>query len=157
MTPISIDEERAGWSKECPKCGMEIRFTILNLNMASKIEPFMYCNSCSDIILRDEDEKALHEIIGNSTMTLGQLRAFYLRLEKEAPKCLCGGHFRIWANFKCPQCNWEFPYNNGIKSEQMRYFESKIIWIEGATVYRGENQNNNRLAKVKIDSARINQ
>lgn len=146
----AVDEERNGWSIECPNCQKQARYTVLNLNMAHAVEPFMYCDSCSDFILRDEDAERIQEPTGGQGVTSEYLRTFYSRLELESPMCRCGGRFRVWANVKCPHCQWEFPYNNGVRSEEVRYFETKIIWMEGATAHRGERQPSNKLAKVNV-------
>jgi len=51
------DETRPGWSKTCPDCDMVFRFTMLNIS--GGVEPFLYSDTTSDFVLRDEDKVAL--------------------------------------------------------------------------------------------------
>lgn len=141
-----VNEERPGWARLCPQCKESIRYTILDPGFSGKIEPFLYCDSCSDLVLRDEDSEALIEHSGENA-TAEEVKRFYAELEKQLPPCPKGGRFTIRANAKCPHCNYEFPFDAG---DAIRYLESKIIWIEGAIVYRGAQVPSNRLDQVNV-------
>ncbi len=142
-------EERPGWSRSCPSCGREIRYTILNIN--SGAEPFLYCDSGSDFVLREEDREAAKQLapLGEHP-SLGDLRELYTELEARLPPCPTGGRFTIWANIKCPSCDYEFPYAGGKRDEAVRFFESKIVWVEGATAFGGARLPSCRLVKVLV-------
>lgn len=142
-----VDEERPGRSLNCPSCEAGVNYTVLNLVPGDDV--FLYCDSCSNFTLREEDRASLNGIdpSGNSSL-VDQLSTHYAELEKKLPACGCGGHFRVWSNVKCPACKTEFPYNNGVKSEQVRLTDGNIIWIEGAVAYRGKNIASNRLVQV---------
>lgn len=143
------NEERTGWELECPECAEKIRYTVLNVSPGEDV--FLYCDQSSDFILRDEDSGSVHQIDkANEEELVDGMRTLYQNLEGNLPPCPSGGHFRIWSNVKCPHCSYEFPYNNGLKNEALRYMESSIIWIEGAVSYRGASRPSNRLIKVKV-------
>ena len=141
------DESRPGWTLACPACNEVVKYTALNL--LGGPEPFLYCDECSNFVLRDEDLRHVVAVAkeGN-TPTVDQLRQIYQHIEDSLEPCACGGRFTVWANVKCPHCNVAFPYNKGIMSEDIRYFDSKVIWIEGAIAYRGPQTPSNRLASV---------
>jgi len=141
------DESRPGWTLNCPSCNQEIKYTILNLS--GGYEPFLYCNKCSNFVLRDSDLRHVADVVGEGNIpTVVQLRQIYQYLEDVLEPCSCGGRFEVWANVKCPHCNVEFPYNNGIQSEDIRYFDPKLIWIEGAIAFRGPQMASNRLIAI---------
>lgn len=142
-----LQEERRGWSRPCPKCASEIRYTVLNLNAG--VEPFLYCDQGSDFVLRQEDRQAVLASAGENP-SLKELRAFYKDLERRLPPCPGGGRFRIWSNIKCPVCGFEFPYASGRRNELVRFFESKVVWVEGAFAFRGGRLASSRLVKVKV-------
>ena len=145
---IIIDEVRPGWALNCPSCGQEVRYTVLNLSGGR--EPFLYCDSSSDFVLRDEDIELVVDRAGEvATPTIEHLGSVYDDLESILDACPAGGSFRRWANARCPHCNQVFPYNSGLQSEDVRYMESRVIWIEGAIAYRGAKQPSNRLITVQ--------
>lgn len=142
-------EERRGWSRACPRCAEEIRYTVLNLSAG--VEPFLYCDEGSDFVLREEDKKAAQQLARpNGAVSLDDLRAFYRELQERLPPCPNGGRFGIWSNVKCPHCGHEFPYAGGERDEEVRFLESKIVWVEGATAFRGSTRPSSRLAKVVV-------
>lgn len=147
---VILDECRPGWPITCPSCAKEIRYTILNLSSGEDV--YLYCTKCSNFALREEDRRKILSAIGEGAergidLVLAEI---YEYLQRELPDCECGGDFKIWANVKCPHCRYEFPYNNGSKVESVRYRESKLIWVEGASAYRGALMPSNRLVKVAI-------
>jgi hypothetical protein len=75
----------------------------------------------------------------------------YESLEQELPPCPCGGRFRTWSNVRCPHCRYEFPYNNGERNLDLRYHETQLVWVEGATAFRGSLMPSNKLVKVLTD------
>lgn len=145
------DEERRGWMLTCPRCSAKVRYTVLNLSPGRDI--FLYCDKSSDFVLRDEDFAAAQRIDKtDERQALSRLREIYEDLEQCLPKCPSGGRFKIWSNVKCPHCLYEFPYNDNVRNEAVRFMESKLIWVEGAVAYRGGDRPSNRLAKVKVVS-----
>ncbi|MBN2474368.1 MAG: hypothetical protein JXB62_07155 [Pirellulales bacterium] len=148
-----VDEERPGWSMQSPICETAFRYTILNIR--GGFEPFLYSDATSDFVLRNEDAEAIALMLRQEGMpTTALLRGVYQQLEAILESCPNGGKFSRWTNFKCPRCNYEFPYNRNIAFEETRYYEPKIIWIEGATAYRGETAPSNRLARVVLQPRR---
>lgn len=142
------NEERHGWVMKCPQCKRDVMYTVLKIEQGEDV--YLYCDQCSNFTLRDEDRVSMQTINNEQKemLLLDKLRSIYERLEKELPKCDCGGHFRLWSNVKCPHCSYEFPYNNGIQDEEVRYLEQTIVWIRKAIAYRGSSQPSNRLAEV---------
>jgi len=57
-----IDEERPGWSKNCPRCGESFHFTVLNV--IGGFTPFLYSDTSSDFVLRDDDVEELERLTG---------------------------------------------------------------------------------------------
>ena len=144
------DEERTGWVLACPHCSEQVRYTVLKLSPA---DVYLYCDKCSDFVLRDEDFAIAQRIDrSDEKRALHELRGIYESLEMNLPGCPGGGHFKVWSSVKCPHCSYEFPYNNNAKDEGVRFMESTLIWVEGAVAYRGASRPSNRLAKVKMVS-----
>lgn len=116
---------------ECSQCSTTIRFTTLHLTPP---HPFMYCNRCSNVLLRDSDQatliQALDGVQDHTTATLHYFEA----MESTAPPCPCGGHFSIWAYVKCPSCDLELPYNRGVRDPQVRVQNRVVIVVDGAKV-----------------------
>jgi len=141
-------EERRGWCRSCPKCNEDIRYTVINL--VSGAEPFLYCEKGSDFVFRVEDKEAIEAATPfGGQASLETLREYYEELEKELPPSPTGGRFKTWANIKCPGCGFEFPYAGGRRDETTRYYDSKIVWIEGAIAFRGSKAPSSRLVKVQ--------
>jgi len=146
----STDEKRPGWAVQCPKCHDEIRYTVLNVEPG--IDIYLFCENSSDFCLRDEDREEVLNLatVINDEVNKNLLKEVYQRLEISLPSCKDKGQFKIWSNAKCSNCGYEFPYNNGVRNEDLRFKESKIVWVEGAIAYRGGRRPSNRLAKVII-------
>lgn len=143
------DEERSGWALTCPHCDREVRYTILNVRPGEDV--FLYGDKTSDFTLRDEDLADVQKIYkSDEKKAIDNLKKIYVNLENELPECPNGGYFKIWSNAKCPHCSYEFPYNNGVKNKAIRFMESTIIWVEGATAYRGKSRPSNHLIKVNL-------
>jgi ribosomal protein S27E len=136
---LLLDEERPGWSVSCPSCANEVRYTVLNI--ASGVDVYLHCDSCSDFVLRPEDQ--MPHPFDPST-----LAAHYGDLERTLPPCGCGGTFRLWANVRCGGCGSEFPYDNGNQNLETRLGEAKVVWLESAVAYRGVSMPSNKLRKV---------
>jgi hypothetical protein len=132
-----VPEKRSGWKVLCSRCNTQTPYTLLNIIPPEDV--YLYCDSCSNFVLRDEDRQALkaHLTSLEGDEFEAQADLFYERLEATLPKCDCGGKFSLWSNAKCNHCSFEFPYNNGVKNKLVRYGESKLVWIEGAIAYRG--------------------
>lgn len=120
----------------CPSCSETIRYTTLHLPFVP--QPFMYCQECSNVLLRESDLQALDKALeGVADITTGTLR-FYEELEQSAPPCPCGGRFSLWSNVKCPSCRHEIPYNDGVRDPEVRVNDNMIVVIDGAVVVKGE-------------------
>jgi hypothetical protein len=141
-------EERPGWEVECPRCVSKIPYTVLNLSVG--VDVYLYCDTCSNFVLREEDRRELVPLLSQSTENDfdAKVGALYERLEKNLPPCECGGRFTLWSNVKCPNCYYEFPYNNGIRNLAARYREPKLVWIQGAIAYRGSLIPSNKLERI---------
>ena len=135
-----LDEERKGWSVSCPSCASDFRYTVLNI--ASGVDVYLHCDSCSDFVLRPEDRMP-------QPIDAGALAAHYGRLERTLPPCRCGGRFRLWANAGCCGCGSEFPYASGNRNLETRLGEAKVVWVESAVAYRGASMPSNNLCKVR--------
>jgi hypothetical protein len=142
-----VDEVRTGWARPCPQCGEIVRYTVLNLGFSCCVQPFLYCDTCSDSVLREEDADALLQRFGQSP-TLEEVKSFYEELERQLPRCPKGGRFTKRSNVKCPYCNYEFPNQ---LTGAARYFDVEIIWVVGAVVYRGSRAPSNRLVQVDVN------
>jgi DNA-directed RNA polymerase beta subunit len=144
-----VDEERPGWSLECPNCIQPVRYTVLNISGGREL--FLYSDATPDFILRNEDADLVAQLFrGDQGPTIEDLRTVYRQLEETLAACPNGGRFRLWANVRCPHCICEFPYAEGTRTESTRCFESTIIWVEGATAFRGANMPGNRLVRVQV-------
>lgn len=145
-----LEEERPGWVATCPSCTQSFAYTELNLTPGEDV--YMYCDTCSNFVLREEDRQELLRSINlnNEKEFNLTIESIYKHLQQILPSCECGGHFTLWSNVKCPHCWYKFPYNNNIQNNEIRYRESKIIWVAGSTAYRGLLLPSNKLSKVSI-------
>jgi hypothetical protein len=141
-------EQRPGWEMTCPSCKQNFSYTILNISPGEDV--YLYCDACSNFVLREEDRRELIAAQGNGSEIDRKIGEIYERLQEGLPSCECGGRFGLWNNVKCPHCAYEFPYNHGERDKAQRYREAKIIWVEGATAYRGSLLPSNKLVKVII-------
>lgn len=144
----TLNEERPGWEVKCPQCKEQVPYTVLNLSPGEDV--YLYCDTCSNFVLREEDRQELMSLLSRSANNNFEqiASALYERLEKELPPCGCGGRFTLFSNVKCPSCRYEFPYNNGVRDVVARYSESKLIWLQGAIAYRGALMPSNKLEKA---------
>jgi hypothetical protein len=100
-------------------------------------DPFMYCERCSNVLKRRSDHVALYKLwFSRPESERGDdlVMRFYEELEGVAPKCPCGGNFRIWANVKCPSCHYEIPYDRGHRNPATRANDYAVIMLDGATM-----------------------
>ena len=67
-------------------------------------------------------------------LNVSRLHRLWLEILNSAPPAPDGGIFSFWANVRCPECAYEFPYNNGNKDLPLRIFEPKIIVVDGVTI-----------------------
>jgi hypothetical protein len=147
---VVLEEERRGSEITCLSCNQNFSYSILNISPGDDV--YLYCDACSNFVLREEDRRELLAKLARASgpeidLKIGRL---YERLQERLPSCECGGRFALWNNIKCPHCAYEFPYNGGIRDKARRYREAKIIWLEGATAYRGALLPSNRLVKVIV-------
>lgn len=145
-------EGRPGWALSCPACAKEVLYTVLNISPGEDI--YLYCDACPNFTLREEDRRKMLSVAFNGSDQQFDLivGALYECLERELPSCGCGGKFKIWSNVRCPHCDYEFPYNNGLQDASLRYGESKVVWVEGAIAYRGALIPSNKLEKVTVEN-----
>ena len=119
------DESFPGWCLSCPKCNEDVFYTVLTVSGGR--EPFLYCELCSNFVLRREDADRVADLIGDrALLTTDQQRSVYAGLEQQLPSCPCGG----------------------VKDEGIRFFDSKVIWVKNAIAFRGANAKSNRLINV---------
>lgn len=116
----------------CPSCKSIIRYSLLHLPHIP--QPFMYCDTCSNVLYRQSDQEALYDVLPPTGNTESAALKFYEELERTAPPCPCGGHFRLWSNVKCPSCRFEIPYNKGVKDTSVRINDAIVVVIDGAFV-----------------------
>ena len=144
------ESKRPGWTRPCPNCNKEIRYTVLKIWNAP--EPFFYCDTCNDVLLRKSDAKRVPVGDLSDPQYVAKLLALWESIVKDAPPCPCGGHFQLWANIKCPHCRYEFPYAGGTKNPTVRVGDTEIIVIDGATVV-GDSPSDSWIARVEIPQA----
>ena len=137
-----LPEERQGWSLDCPNCQENIKYTILNI--VSGVDVFFYSDRCSDVLLREEDRE-----LANRIESRKELLDSYSTIEKSLSITKNGQQFKLKNNVCCPKCGNQFPYKFPPDSDG-RLYENKIIWIEGATLFRGAYEPSNKLAKVSL-------
>lgn len=127
-------DERSCRDVPCVQCRTAIPFTTLHLTITP--HPFMYCEECSNVLLRESDRDRLHRTLENSpeqAMTNAVMR-YFEEMEATAPPCTCGGRFTTWAYVKCPSCGFRIPYNNGVQDPEVRAQNRIVIVINGAKV-----------------------
>lgn len=149
--PISrkvVGRERLGWKQDCPICTDEIRYTVLNLR--GGLDLFLYCDSSSDFVLLERGTDIFESRDYTKNPTTAELRERHAYLEESLPACPCNGTFSVWSNFKCPHCGYEIPYNRGERNETARFYERKVVWVEGAVLYREEGTPSSLLSRVKV-------
>jgi hypothetical protein len=112
-------------------------------------EPFFYCDTCNNVLLRQSDAERVPMGDPSDPQHLAKLLALWESIVKDAPPCPCGGHFALWSNIKCPHCRYEFPYNKGVKSPAIRIMDRTVIVIDGAMVI-GDSLDDSWIARVEI-------
>ena len=128
------EDVRPGWVAACPACAGAVCYT--RIRMVVGPEPFLYCNTCSNILHRRSDNKRVQAEVFKKGLEWddGILLKHYQQLEQVAPPCPCGGKFEFWAFVKCPHCRQEFPYNAGVRNLKVRLNEDHLIILTGALV-----------------------
>lgn len=140
---------RDGWSLSCPFCNNSVKYTyFVNWFIPT---PFFYSDGCNDVLLKKSDGEQVQKLLERKKPILSELECLWKEFLKSAPAAPNGGQFSFWANVKCPFCNKEFPYNNGIRDLNVRINDSKIVLIDGAVVV-GDNPEETWQVKVKINS-----
>ena len=127
-------EERPCRTVPCPACGGAIRF--VTMRMIRGPEPFLYCNSCSNILDRESDRKKVQAALNRrgSRTEDEVLHEHYLQLESSAPPCPCGGRFELWANVKCPHCQVTVPYSSRDPDLHVRLNDETMVVLDQAMV-----------------------
>ena len=98
--------ERVGWRRECPSCRKAFLWT--KINLMNGVEPYLYCDRSSDVLLRASDgEMVLASAKQNAGRepSLDQLKEIWEQMESTAPPCGCGGRFLSSVRLKCPNCS----------------------------------------------------
>jgi hypothetical protein len=85
------------------------------------LSPHFYCDSCSNILFRENDQKKLNK--NDHTEELLN------EITKDLPKCLCGGQFKAGANPKCPHCKKEIKHQS---NPLQRLSDPYAIQVKGA-------------------------
>ncbi len=97
-------ESNAPWvgKMKCPnpKCGRET--PAWQSSGMSGSCPHFFCDTCSNVIHREQDHALLYEHEANQEL-LEQIAA-------TLPNCPCGGRFVPGANPKCPSCKTEYTH-----------------------------------------------
>lgn len=111
---------------ECSKC-QKITLAWQSSGM-SQCFPHFFCNKCSNVIHRMEDQALLWE--DKSQALLDQIAA-------TLPDCPCGGHFTPGANPKCVHCGADFPHQD---DPVKRLHDGRMIAVDGACVFSGKDE-----------------
>ena len=115
---------------KCPYC--EGSFSYTTFTNQSGPTPFFFSNAQNDILLRQSDlTRAMAEGTGPE-FDFGALEVLWRDILSSAPEPPRSGKFTLWANFKCPLCGVEFPYNGGLNDRARRICEPKIVVPDGA-------------------------
>jgi endogenous inhibitor of DNA gyrase (YacG/DUF329 family) len=148
MANFKVDT-RPGWIVKCPHCNEAIKYTQLTIWDAPS--PFFYCNKCNNVLNRRSDEQ---RVLPKNNMSdeeyIAKTMTIWESILNTAPPCSCGGRFELWSNVKCPHCQYEFPYNEGVKNYAMRILERKIVIIDG-TVLLGDTSDDSWIFRVRLD------
>jgi hypothetical protein len=104
----------------CPHCKKEIRF--YNFSGMGEFAPHFYCDTCSNVFFRKSDAKLISY---DKKLTEELLE----EISRSLPSCPCGGHFKVGANPKCPNCHKELPHQY---NSLLRLTDPYAILVEGA-------------------------
>jgi hypothetical protein len=126
------EEVRKGSVTKCRFCGEDIKFTWL-VNWDPPV-PFFFSNVGNDVAVRKSDNGRVDEYFVAGKKSVAELEALWKAIVESLPQAPDGGRFELWANFKCPHCKKEIPYNEGVRNIHIRIWEPKIILIDGAVV-----------------------
>ena len=148
MTASPKTVTRPGFIRECPVCGGKISFTFLNVQFG--VMPFFYSDSGKSVLIRRSDAERLGGLL--DALQKGKVNEATLQHETErllasAPSAPDGSRFALWANVKCPKCEYEFPYNAGVRSILRKLTDPKIPLIDGMHVI-ADTQNESYTIKV---------
>ena len=123
---------RHGASRRCPECGAVLRFTAFNVS--ETLTPFFYSTSGRAVLLRRSDARkfaALVEKVGQDEVKLVELAEEILA---DAPLAPDGTRFDLWANIRCGDCGYEFPYDGGERSIVRKLSDPKVALADGMAV-----------------------
>jgi hypothetical protein len=109
----------------CPHCNGRIEFYYYS-GMGG-LAPHFYCDSCSNILFRDEDRKKLY---GNKPS-----KELLEEITKDLPNCICGGRFKAGANPKCHHCKKEIKHKS---NPVQRLNDPYVIQNKGAYLLEPE-------------------
>jgi hypothetical protein len=143
------DTVRPGRTCPCPKCGAIIRYALLNEYVDAGYRPFLYSDVTSDFLYRACDEAYIarwYDICKWPRDVL-DLMEYYRDLVATIELCPSGGRFQFWSHCKCPSCGFEFTYSE-LNSVEDRLFPLRLVWMEGAIMYRGKDNAAVRLSRI---------
>jgi len=89
--------------------------------------PHFYCDTCSNVILRESDRELIHS--NKSSQVLVD------KIAESLPRCLCGGQFVPGSDPKCSICNAVMA--NSLDTV-VRLGDPNMIMIDGACVFSDE-------------------
>ena len=108
---------------KCPNC--KTLSSAWRSSGISECRPHFYCNSCSNVLVRDADKEIIYE--------LGATQRAADKIKPTLPRCDCGDNFKLGANPKCPNCKCEFKNKNSIVG---RLNDPHVFMLDGAIMYR---------------------
>jgi hypothetical protein len=116
----------------CPRCRHDVKYWLSRNDVLPA--PFFHCDRCNNFLERASDR---HSIPGKLLGLHGhnrQLHGLFEAMLRSAPICPCGGHFTFWANVKCPNCWYEFPWTRDEVKDELdaRVHAGRIVIIDGA-------------------------
>jgi hypothetical protein len=124
--------QRSGWRKACPLCGALIAFTTLHLHDGPT--PFFFSDRANEVLLRRSDEETARQAWEAGRTDTESLRQLWEAIVEDAPSPPSGGRYALWANFRCPTCRREIPYDDGRRNAEVRIHEHVVVLPDGATI-----------------------
>ena len=106
----------------CPKCDKDT--PAWRSSGMSQCFPHFYCDTCSNVIRRLEDQK----LVWN-----GKSRELLEEIVASLPRCSCGGVFVAGAAPKCRHCGAEY---SDSRDPVDRLHDPHMIVMDGATVFK---------------------
>lgn len=109
-----------------------LRFTAINVS--ETVTPFFYSTSGKAVLLRRSDARKFAALIDKVGQDESKLVEFAETILADAPLAPDGTRFALWTNVKCLNCDYEFPYDGGVRSIVRRLFDPKVALTDGMSV-----------------------